>query len=90
MVFKDYEWEQSKLSSQKVSGELDETPFNRKDGFEVLFFINKLGEIWNLQRRLSGEKIERMIRVRLPENILTQEAARRWIHDNWDNFNIHY
>lgn len=85
MQFADYKWTAYPNDDPKVIGPPDSTLFNRHEGYEVLYLINKLAEIWDFKRKSSGEKMERMIRSSLPSEMVNQDQVRKWIHDNWDN-----
>lgn len=85
LQFKDYKWTAYPNDNPQVRGAPDDTLFNRNEGYEVLYLINKLIEIWEFKRKSSGEKIEKMLRS-LPSETRSQANVRKWIHDNWDKF----
>jgi hypothetical protein len=60
--------------------------FDRNEGYEVLYLINKLAEIWDLTQKKSGLKIETMIKNHLPSDIRSQENVKAWISKEWKNF----
>lgn len=80
---KDYTWTTYSHDNPKVSGKPDSTLLNRKEGYEILYFINKLSEIYNLKVKTSAIKIENMIRNEVPSNLHSQENVKRWIETNW-------
>lgn len=84
LYFTDYSWSAIEPDDPRVTGEPDNTLLNRKEGYEILYFINKLSDIWSLQNKLSAIKIEKMIRFEVPSNIHSQLNIRTWIHDNWN------
>ncbi|SHG06241.1 hypothetical protein [Chryseobacterium sp. OV279] len=84
LYFTDYSWSAIEPDDPRVTGEPDSTLLNRKEGYEILYFINKLSDIWSLQNKLSAIKIEKMIRFEVPSNIHSQLNIRTWIHDNWN------
>jgi len=86
MIYTDYSWTAYGDDDPKITGNPDNTLFSRKEGYEVLYLINKLAEIFNLKTKKSGEKIERMIHDHLPSNIHSQSNVKDWIRKNWDNF----
>ena len=55
---------------------------NRRDGNEVLDFINSLGTQYNFCDRRICRKVERMIHF-APDYICSQEKMRQWILRNW-------
>jgi hypothetical protein len=88
MFYDDYTWSNYAPNSPKISGKLDDTKFNYKEGQEVLYLINKTRELWDFTKIESCIKMERIIRERLPNNITTQEDAVSWIQINWRS--IHF
>jgi hypothetical protein len=83
LKYKDYIWTTYSHDNPKVSGKPDSTLLNRKEGYEILYFINKLSEIHNFKVKSSAIKIENMIRNEVPSNLHSQENVKRWIETNW-------
>lgn len=83
LYYKDYSWTTIYGDNPKITGQPDSTLLNRKEGYEILYFINKLAEIHDLKKLQSAIKIEKMIRNELPENVRSQENIRKWILENW-------
>ena len=86
MIYKDYSWKTYAEGDPKVTGKLDSTIFDRKEGYEVLYLIEKMTEIWKLEGRGSRRKIEKMIYKFLPPDIKKQEEVKNWVRDNWDYY----
>jgi hypothetical protein len=87
LVFEtEYSWTAIKNDDPKIVGEPDSTLFDRNEGYEVLYLINKLAEIWDLTQKKSGLKIETMIKNHLPSDIRSQENVKAWISKEWKNF----
>lgn len=87
LLFKDhYQWPQLPEQDPRISGDLSETLFEPEDGNQVLYFINKLLAVWKFDEMKYARKIEKMIKVGLPENIGTQINAKAWIKDHWGNY----
>lgn len=86
MAYKSYSWEKIAKENTKISGKLDSTIFNKKNGHEMLYMVNKLVEIWKLEDRHSIRKIEIMIYKSLPEEKNKQEDVKNWVRDNWDYY----
>ncbi len=84
LVYQDYSWTVYSNDNPKITGEPDSTLLNRKEGYEILYFINKFASIHGLKEKASGEKIERMIREKVPSNIHSQENIKEWIVENWN------
>jgi len=83
LYYNDYTWIDYGSSSPKISGKLDATRFNKTVGNEVLYLINKITEMWDFTKIESCIKMERIIREKLPQNILSQEDVASWIQINW-------
>lgn len=80
-----YSWTAVDGDDPKISGNPDSTKFNRHEGYEVLYLINKLSEIWKFKQKSSALKLEKMIKEHLPSNIQSQEGVKNWLKTNWDN-----
>ena len=83
LFYKDYQWTIYNNYSPKISGKLDTTKLNTNEGFEVLYFINKLIDLWDFTKQESCIKIERILRERLPKSVMTQEDIATWVQINW-------
>jgi hypothetical protein len=82
LCFDDYKWTVYPVNDPRVSGKPDNTPFNREEGNEVVFLINKLMILWDYRFHTSGNKMEKLIREQLPAEILTQEEVQKWLKEN--------
>ena len=83
LILKDYVWNDYEEYDNRVSGEIDDTEFDRNEGNEVLYMINTLMGAWGLDKVNNGQKIERMIKSYMPYTIKTQREAKEWIKNNW-------
>lgn len=83
LIYTDYAWTTYSNDDPKVTGHPDSTLLNRKEGYEIIYFINKLSEIHELKAKSSAIKIENMIRNEVPANIHSQENIMNWIVANW-------
>ena len=81
-----YSWSVISGDDPKISGAPDNTLFNRHEGYEVLYLINKFAQIHNLTKELSGLKLEKMIKNHLPSNIRSQINVKKWLEENWNNY----
>ena len=81
----EYAWSQYETDDPRISGLPDATPFNRKEGREILYVIGSLTDhvAWGVEG--FGNRVEKMIHDRLPDEVRTQEEVIRWIQDNWKN-----
>ena len=69
------------------TGGTDYSELNRTEGYEVLYFINHLGDkFWPGRANLPVyQKIEKMIRYSVPSNIRTHKQIADWMISNWKN-----
>ena len=88
LFYSDYEWSLYMPSDPKISGKIDETRFNKNQGMEVLYLINKLVDLWDFSKIESCIKIERCIREKLPPKITKQEEVATWIQLNWKTIEL--
>jgi hypothetical protein len=86
MVFKDYSWTVFSNDNPKITGEPDNTLLNRKEGYEILYFINKFISIHEINDIETCHKIEIMIRKFIPTNIHSQKTIQIWIESHWYNY----
>jgi len=80
-----YSWTTYGDDDPEITGKLDSTFLNRKEGYEVLNFINKYSENHDFDEISEGLKIEEMINEDLPGNIRSQENVEIWVEENWDD-----
>lgn len=83
LYYKDYSWTAIHGDNPKVSGVPDNTLLNRREGYEILYFVNKFAEIHGFKNKESAIKTERMIREEVPHNIHSQRNIKEWIDTNW-------
>ena len=83
LVYQDYNWTAYSDGDPKVMGRPDNTLFNRIEGNEVLYFINKMAQIHSLTLKSDGEKMELMIHNHLPEEMKSQDNVKNWVMKNW-------
>jgi len=88
LYYNDYTWTDYLPNNPKISGKLDNTKFNRNEGLEVIFVINKMIHLWDFTKIESCTKMERIIREKLPKTIITQEDIATWIQINWRNIDF--
>ncbi|MFZ4455479.1 MAG: hypothetical protein ACOYOT_04590 [Bacteroidales bacterium] len=87
LYYKDYSWSVYANDDSHVTGQPDSTLLNRKEGYEIVYFINKFCEIYKFEQKASAQKVEKMIRNEVPENIRSQTNIKEWIATNWKNSN---
>lgn len=84
--FTDYSWTAIKGDDPRITGEPDSTLFNRHEGYEMLYMINKLAERYGWTFKHIGQKAERMLHQHLPGDIRSQSNVVLWLERNWASF----
>ena len=75
-----YKWNaQADHDNPYYTGGADHTQFNRTEGYEVLYFINR----WENHDLTTYQKVEKMIRYDVPSSIRTHKEIAAWIIANW-------
>lgn len=77
-----YSWTVVGDDDPTISGPLDATLLSRKEGYEVLYFINAFMKANGLKEVASGQKIEKLLHE-APSNIRSQENLREWVKQQW-------
>ena len=62
---------------------------NRKEGYEILAFINMYAEKHWFRNIEDCIKIEKIIRLYLPENIRSRKEIFLCIDNNWNNIKVY-
>ncbi len=83
MVYNDYSWTAYGDDDPKVTGKPDSTLFNRKEGYEVLYLINKFAKQEGLDKVETCKEIEKLIRNKLPGDTRSQEKVIEWLKKNY-------
>lgn len=86
MLYNHYSWTALPGDNPKISGVPDSTLFNRNEGYEVLYLINRFMSDNSLKNVESGQKIERMIRTGLPGDVRGQKNVVEWLTKNWKQY----
>jgi hypothetical protein len=90
LLYKDYSWTALRHDDPRVTGDPDATLLNRREGYEVLHFINRFCErhTWNPSppSKASALKVERLIRQHLPGTIRSRESIDKWLVENWGKY----
>ncbi len=91
LTYKDYLWSTTEGDSPRVLGFPDNVLLNRKEGYEVVHFIDKFikGEVsWEQEsaesKKRLGNKLERLIHDKLPGDVRSHLRVRSWIAANWN------
>ncbi len=84
LLFKNrYNWKEENTGHLPKDKSLDNAIFNRHQGNEVLFMINKLMDQNNLSNVASGQKIEAML-LSIPNRDQSHQQVKEWVLRNWD------
>ena len=83
LYYSDYSWTVIPDDDPRITGQPDSTLLNRKEGYEILYFINKFCALHKLKYKNSAQKVERMIREKVPNNIHSQKKIKTWLEKNW-------
>jgi hypothetical protein len=86
LLFNDYQWSTYGTDDPRVTGYPDSTLFNRHQGYEILYLINQLMDIWQFNTIADGQKLERLIRKYLPSDVRSQRNVAEWLRVNWNKF----
>jgi hypothetical protein len=79
----EYEWSPYEKDDPRISGNPDDTEFNRKKGPEMMYIITHLTDHLGWDVENFGGRMERLIHDQLPESIKTQKDTITWIQNNW-------
>lgn len=95
LQFGDYNWTPMAHDDPRVHGRPDSTPLNRKEGYEVLAFINYYVQehsrfppsvlVGGLSEEQAAQKVERMIRL-APAGLVSRAQVGAWIERNWTTY----
>ncbi|EKT4446684.1 hypothetical protein QEK94_002283 [Stenotrophomonas maltophilia] len=86
----DYTWKASEGDNPRIVGFPDNVLLSRREGYEVLPFINRFAEKHNLRQKLSGRKTEWLIREKLPSDIRSHKNVCGWLEKNWKSFDVEW
>ncbi|MCG7568198.1 hypothetical protein MHM95_18155 [Pseudoalteromonas sp. CnMc7-15] len=86
LKYDDYSWTVYGDDDPKITGKPDSTLFSRKEGYEVIYMIDKTLEHRDLTSVTSGQKAERMIKEHLPSTTRGQEKVFNWLNDHWSKY----
>lgn len=86
LLYKDYKWEAvADYDNPKVIGGNDHKQLNRTEGYEMLYFIKSLALTWGWKGQPNnvGQRLESIIREKVPSFIRTHSGIRDWISQNY-------
>jgi len=80
--YSDYKWTSYIQHDPRVNGRPDDTIFDKEEGNEVVYLINKLMALWDYRFSNTGNKMETLINYKMPIEIATQEQVQTWLKEN--------
>jgi hypothetical protein len=87
LLYTDYSWTAISGDDPRKTGEPDNTLLNRREGYEVFYFINRFCEINDLNAK-EARRIEMLIRQKVPSNLHSRKNIYKWLVDNSDKWNL--
>ena len=82
----DYTWStepaQTPRSETTAESETESKLFRRKDGDEVLDFINDYSDKYGIETKEDALEIERLLRDELKDRDMTRREVQLWLHDH--------
>ncbi len=80
--YSDYKWSTYVPNDPRVNGKPDDTTFNREEGSEVVYMIDRLMKLWDYRFANTGNKMEKLIHDKMPADITRQEEVQQWLKTN--------
>ncbi|HEY9805998.1 MAG TPA: hypothetical protein V6D04_05480 [Candidatus Obscuribacterales bacterium] len=85
LQFDDYDWTAAKEHDNPVETHFpDNRELARKEGYEVLHYLNRVAELSKWTTKAPVLKLERMLR-KLPGDIRSFRKIHDWVVANWNN-----
>ena len=78
-----YSWTTTPGDNPHITGKPDSGRVSRREGYEVLDYINALAEKWEFKKKASGLKLQDMIHS---SDIVMRADLTKWIANNWKAF----
>jgi hypothetical protein len=86
LYYNDYVWTtRYNKDDPRVTGEPDSTLLARREGWEMLYFLNKCAEKWGWKSKdvATIQKVEKLIRNYVPSSTRSQKGIKEWLEANW-------
>jgi hypothetical protein len=80
--YSDYKWSAYPHNDPHVYGKPDATIFDKEEGNEMVYLINRLMILWDYRFANSGNKIEKLIHDLMPAEIHAQDEVQNWVKTN--------
>jgi hypothetical protein len=82
-----YSWKaKQEGDNPNLTGHPDRDLIDRNEGYEVLYYINKVAQESNWTSKSSGHKLERMLKE-VPGSLRSRKNITNWMIQNWNNYN---
>ena len=81
--FSDYKWNALPSDDPFINAPPETARFDRKNGNDVLYMINKYCELYKEKTIDCGHELENMIRNTVPTKMRNHKEVRLWIYENW-------
>jgi hypothetical protein len=82
LYYKDYSWTAYRGDDPRVSGPPDDTLLSRKEGYEMVYFVNAYCNSKGNNTTAYGQRVERAIREKVPSNLHSQKNVKNWLDQN--------
>jgi len=86
LVYK-YNWDtKADYNNPVIITELDTRKLNRREGYQMLYFIRSLAKTWewNLPLTRSCRKLEKIIKTELPEGMVLYAEIKEWLEEHYE------
>jgi len=85
MIYDDYVWSTKyNHDDPRVTGEPDSSLLSRREGWEMLYFINKCASKWGWPENIAAmQRLEVIIKEKIPTSIRSQAEVYKWIQNNY-------
>lgn len=70
----------------RISGEPDQTLFDRSKCDEMLYMVNSFALRRNFRDKRSFAKTEKLLNLYVPDELVTQQDVLQWIEEHWFDF----
>jgi hypothetical protein len=77
-----YNWRPIPEDDPRISGEPDTTLFNKNEGLEILYILNKYRDKYGLADLPQFQNLERIIKEVVPGNCRSQIHVFEWLEQN--------
>ncbi len=83
LYYTDYDWKASEGDNSKITGFPDNILLNRKEGYEVLHFLNRYMDSRGWSQIATFNRLERALRNDVPSDKRSHKNIREWLDNNF-------